>query len=76
MIEIEGLQIQYLKASSGETIAAVIPIQQWIKLESEYKKLLQFSKLKDGFKSAFQEIQSIKAGISKEVSLREFLNEC
>ena len=54
----------------------MIPIRQWNQLEEDYQKILKYTKLKDGLKSAFQEIKKIKAGAIKKVSMREFLNEC
>jgi hypothetical protein len=76
MLELKKLQIQYLKTTSGETTAVVIPIRQWNQLEEDYQKILKYTKLKDELKSAFQEIKKIKAGTVKKVSMREFLNEC
>ena len=76
MVELKKLQIQYLKTTSGETTAVVIPIRQWIQLEEDYQKILQYTKLKNGLKSAFREIKNIKAGTVKKVSMREFLDEC
>lgn len=76
MLELKKLQIQYLKTTSGETTAVVIPIRQWNQLEEDYQRILKYTKLKDGLKSAFQEIKKIKAGTVKKVSMREFLNEC
>jgi len=45
-------------------------------LELKKLQILKYTKLKDGIKSAFQEIKKIKAGTAKKVSMREFLNEC
>lgn len=76
MLELKKMQIQYLKTTSGETTAVVIPIHQWNQLEEEYRKILKYTKIKNGLKSAFQEIKKIKSGTAKKVSMREFLNEC
>ena len=38
MLELKKLQIQYLKTTSGETTAVVIPIRQWNQLEEDYEK--------------------------------------
>ncbi|MBK8398319.1 MAG: hypothetical protein IPL26_24145 [Leptospiraceae bacterium] len=76
MVELKKLQIQYLKTTSGKTTAVVIPIQQWIRLEEDYEKIKKYSRLKNGFKSAYGEIKNIKKGTAKKVTLSEFLNEC
>ena len=76
MLELKKIKVQYLKTISGETTAVVIPIRQWNQLEEDYEKILKHTKLKNGLKSAFQEIKKIKAGAIKKVSMREFLNEC
>ena len=60
MVELKKLQIQYLKTTSGKTTAVVIK---------------KYSRLKNGFKSAYGEIKNIKKGTAKKVTLSEFLNE-
>ncbi len=71
-----NLNIQYLTDTNGEKIAIQISIAQWNKFIEDYKKQVQYSKLKKGIKEAFKEIKEIEKGNQKEVTLTEFLHEC
>lgn len=61
MLELKKLQIQYLKTTSGETTAVVIPIRQWNQLEEDYQKILKHTKTKNRLKPASQEIKRVRA---------------
>jgi hypothetical protein len=76
MVKFQDIKVQYIKSSSGETVAAIIPIHQWNELESEFKKFTEYFQLKKGIRSSFQELKKIKKGNRKEISLKKFLDEC
>lgn len=38
-MNIEEFEIQYVKSSSNETTAVLIPYQQWFRFQDEYSKL-------------------------------------
>ncbi len=61
MLELKKMQIQYLKTTSGETTAVVIPIRQWNQLEEEYQNILKHTKPKNKLKPALQKIKKVKA---------------
>ncbi len=61
MLELKKIKVQYLKTTSGETTAVVIPIRQWNQLEEDYEKILKHTKLKNGLKPTSQEIKKVKA---------------
>ncbi|OFY63986.1 MAG: hypothetical protein A3H98_06960 [Bacteroidetes bacterium RIFCSPLOWO2_02_FULL_36_8] len=67
--------LQYISNEKGKPTAVVISIKEWLAFEKEYLKLLQYTKLKAGLKDAFIEMQEIKSGKRKAVTLSDFLNE-
>lgn len=52
MLELKKIKVQYLKTTSGETTAVVIPIHQWNQLEEDYQKILKHTKPQSSVVSA------------------------
>lgn len=69
------LNVQYVTNKKGRATAVQVPIKDWKLLMDDYAKTKQFAKLKKDLTEAVKEIEEIKAGKKKVVTLNEFLHE-
>ncbi len=69
------LHVQYLTDDSGAKTAVQIPFSEWRKFVADYNHLRQCKKLKASLETAFREVDDIRKGKVKPVTLDEFLNE-
>lgn len=70
------MNINYLTDSKGNKIAVQIPFTQWSKFVEDYKRLRQYTKLRNNLKISFNEIAEIENDEKMGTTLSEFLNEC
>ena len=69
------LQINYVTNEKGNTTAVLIPIKDWKQHQKKFLEYEKLAKFKLGIKDAFREIEEIKKGNKKGVTLKEFLDE-
>lgn len=69
------MSIDYITDEEGNQKAVIISIEEWNKFKNENLKLKKKLNLLSGVKDAFQEIEEVKKGKKKGVTLSEFLNK-
>lgn len=69
------MSIDYITDEEGNQKAVIISIEEWNKFKNENLKLKKKLNLLSGVKDAFQEIEEIKKGNKKSITLSEFLNK-
>ena len=69
------LHVKYITDMKGDRTGVLIPFKEWTKIISGYRNVKQCRTLKSGFDDAFREIEAIRKGKTKPVTLRRFLDE-
>ena len=69
-----NINIQYLTDKDGNKTAVIIPIKDWLNINKNLAEFLEFQALKNKLNTAFQDVEQIKKGKAKEVSLADFLD--
>lgn len=68
--------IQYVTNEIGEQNAVIVPIEEWRKLQNKYRKLKNKLDVLNGLQEAVEEVNAIKRGEKKGLTLEEVLDEC
>ena len=66
---------QYIVDKDGHETAAVIPIEQWRRLQRKLERQQWFEKLKADVREGLEEVKAIQEGRAEARSLDDFLNE-
>ena len=69
------LHVKYITDTKGDRTGVLVPFKEWTKIISGYRNVKQRRTLKSGFDDAFREIEAIRKGKAKPVTLRRFLDE-
>jgi len=69
------VKIQYVTDPEGIRKAVMIPIEEWERIETQIKALLEYSSLKESLKQGFLEVRDIVSGKEKSKSAKDFLDE-
>ena len=69
-------EFQYLVDAKGKKTAVIIPIEDWVLLQQQLKKVEEYKMMESGLKRALTEMEGIKSGKVEEKTLEDFLNEC
>jgi hypothetical protein len=69
------VKIQYVTDPEGIRKAVMIPIDEWERIETQIKALLEYGSLKESMKQGFLEVKEIVSGKEKAKSAKDFLDE-
>ena len=69
------LSVEYISDSNGKVENVQLPITEWNKLISKFKKYEQERKLKSDLTVAFKQVAKMKKHIGETETLADFLNE-
>jgi hypothetical protein len=70
------INLSYVTDMSGNQIAVLIPIQDWLIIQKEHEETKRKLEIFQGIQSALHEVQQARKENRKLQSLSDFLNEC
>ena len=69
------MKLHYLMDDLGRRTAVQISIQDWLAYQQEHVRLQQRTKLKKELTNAFKEIDDVRKGRRKALTMADVLNE-
>ncbi len=69
------MKVDYVMDEVGRKKAVLIPFQDWVAYQQEHSRLQQRAKFKRELKSVFKEMDDVRKGRKKALTMTDVLNE-
>lgn len=71
-----NFNVNYITDEVGNKMSVIVPYNEWIALQMNYRQLLSKLALRETIKEGIQEVKNARKKGIKLQSLSDFLNEC